>query len=154
MESAILQATTSVKISTTQARQWFLSLRAHPERYQFETHAGFAFTKGHFGEIGARFQTWEQFHGLEINLHFELTETSESYFRFRLLRPSLPIWCAFRLVEETADNTTNLHLEAGGATSLGQWFLRIPLVKKTIQKQIQSEVDHIRDSMEAVYDLT
>jgi hypothetical protein len=154
MERAILQATTSVKISTTQARQWFLSLRAHPERYQFETHAGFAFTKGDFGEIGARFQTWEQFHGLEINLHFELTETSESHFRFRLLRPPLPIWCAFRLIEETADNTTNLHLEAGGTTSLGRWFLRLPLVKKTIQKQIQSEVDHIKASMEAVYDLT
>ena len=153
MEPAVLQAITSVKISTTQARQWFLSLKAHPERYQFETHAGFAFTKGNFGEIGARFQTWEQFRGLGINLHFELTETSVSHFRFRLLRPPLPIWCAFRLIEETSDNTTNLHLEAGGTTSLGLWFLRLPLIKRTIQKQIQSEVDHIKDSMEAVYEL-
>lgn len=153
MGRAILQASTSINASAAQARQWFLSLKAHPERYQFETHAGFAFTKGNFGEIGARFQTWEQFRGLKINLHFELTETSESHFRFRLLRPPLPVWCAFRLIEETADDTTNLHLEAGGTTSLGQWFLQLPLVKKTIQKQIQSEVDHIKDSMEAIYDL-
>jgi hypothetical protein len=153
MERAILQASTSVNISAAQARQWFLSLKAHPERYQFETHAGFAFTTGNFGEIGARFQTWEQLHGLEINLHFELTETSESHFRFRLLHPSLPIWCAFRLVEETTDNTTNLRLEVGGTTSLGLWFLRLPLIKRTIQKQIQSEVDHIKISMETVCDL-
>ncbi|MBN1812772.1 MAG: hypothetical protein JXA14_13130 [Anaerolineae bacterium] len=154
MERAILQAITSVNTSATQARQWFLSLKTHPERYQFETHAGFAFTKGNFGEIGARFQTWEQFHGLKINLHFELTETSESHFRFRLLRPPLPIWCTFRLIEKTADNTTNLHLEVGGTTSLGLWFLRLPLIKRNIQKQIQSEVDHIKVSMESIYKLT
>jgi hypothetical protein len=153
MERAILQASTSVNVSAEQARQWFLSLKAHPERYQFETHAGFAFTQGNFGEIGARFQTREQFHGLKINLHFELTETSQSHFRFRLLRPPLPIWCAFRLIEATTDNTTNLHLEVGGIISLGLWFLRLPIIKRTIQKQIQSEVDHIKVSMEAVYDL-
>jgi hypothetical protein len=152
MEGAILQASTSVNAIAAQARQWFLSLKTHPERYQFETHAGFAFTKGNFGEIGARFQTWEQFHGLKFNLHFELTETSESYFRFRLIRPPLPIWCTFRLIERT-DNTTNLHLEVGGTTSLGLWFLRLPLIKGTIQKQIQSEVDHIKASMEANNDL-
>ena len=150
MERAILQAITSVDISTQQARQWFLSLKTHPERYQFETHAGFAFTTGNFGEIGARFQTWEQLHGLEINLHFELTEIGESHFRFRLLRPPLPIWCVFRLIEETG-NTSDLRLEVGGTAPLGVWLLRLPLIKGTIQKQIQSEVDHIRASMEAVY---
>jgi hypothetical protein len=152
MERAILQASTSVNASTAQARQWFLSLKTHPERYQFETHAGFAFTEGNFGEIGARFQTWEKFHGLKFNLHFELMETGESYFRFRLLRPSLPIWCTFRLTEKT-DDTTDLRLEVGGTTSSGLWFLRLPLIKRTIRKQIQSEVDHIKASMEAVYDL-
>jgi hypothetical protein len=152
MERAILQASTSVKASAAQARQWFLSLKTHPERYQFETHAGFAFNKGNFGEIGARFQTWEQFHGLKFNLHFELTETSKSHFRFRLIRPPLPIWCTFRLIEKP-DNTTDLYLEAGGTALLGLLFLQLPLVKGTIQKQIQSEVDHIKASMEAVYDL-
>jgi hypothetical protein len=153
MEGAIVQAAAQVNVSTTQARQWFLDLKTHPERYQFETHAGFAFTQGNFGEIGARFQTWERFHGLRANLHFELTQTGESHFHFRLLRPPLPIWCAFRLIEETTDNTTNLHLEVGGTTSLGLWFLRLPLIKRTIQRQIQSEVDHIKASMEAVHGL-
>jgi hypothetical protein len=150
MERAILQASTSVNVSTAQAQQWFLSLKTHPERYKFETHAGFAFTKGDFGEVGARFQTWEQFHGLEINLHFELTEIGESHFRFRLLRPPLPIWCVFRLTE-TTDDATDLHLEAGGTTSLGALLLRLPLVKGTIQRQIQGEVEHIKASMEAIF---
>jgi hypothetical protein len=151
MKRAILQATTSVNVSATQARQWFLSLKTHPERYQFETHKGFAFIKGDFGEVGARFQTWEQFHDLEINMHFELTEIGESHFRFRLLRPPLPIWCVFRLIEKTLD-AVDLHLEVGGTTPLGGWLLRLPLVRRTIQKQIQGEVDHIQASMEAVHD--
>jgi hypothetical protein len=149
MERAILQAHTSVNITTQQARQWFLSLKTHPERYQFDTHAGFAFTEGDFGEVGARFQTWEQFHGIEINLYFELTETGESHFRFRLLRPPLPIWCTFRLIEKT-DDVTGLHLEVGATNSLGLWFLRFPLIKPVIQEQIQGEVDHIKASMEAI----
>ncbi len=153
MEGAIVQAAAQVNISTSQARQWFLDLRTHPERYQFETHAGFAFTQGNFGEVGARFQTWERFHGLSANLHFELTQTGKSHFRFRLLRPSLPIWCAFRLIERTSDNTTHLRLEVGATTSLGSCFLRLPLIRGTIQRQIQSEVDHIKASMEAVHDL-
>jgi hypothetical protein len=148
--AATIQANTSVDVSTTQARQWFLELETHPERYQFETHAGFTFTQGNFGEIGARFQTWEQFHGLQINLHFELTETSDNYFRFRVLRPPLPIWCAFRISEGTADKT-NLSLEVGGTATLGTWLLRLPLAKGVILRQIQAEVDHIKTSMESLY---
>jgi hypothetical protein len=151
MERAILQASTSVNVHTAQARQWFLDLETHPERYEFETHAGFAFTQGNFGQIGARFQTWEQFHGLEINLHFELTKTGESHFRFRLLRPPLPIWCVFRLIKKP-DETTSLHLDVGATSRLGLCFLQFPLIKGTIQRQIQSEVDHIKVSMETVYD--
>jgi hypothetical protein len=151
--AAIIRADTSIDVSAAQARQWFLDLETHPERYQFETHAGFAFTAGNFGQIGARFQTWEQFHGLRANLHFELTETSDHYFRFQLLRPPLPIWCAFRIIEKGID-ATSLRLEAGGTAPLGAWLLRLPLIKGTIRRQIQAEVDHIKASMEAIYDLS
>lgn len=150
--AAIIQADTSVDVSAAQARQWFLDLETHPERYQFETHAGFTFTAGNFGQVGARFQTWEQFHGLQANLHFELTETSDNCFRFRLLRPPLPIWCAFCIIAKTADKT-DLRLEVGGTTALGAWLLRLPLVRGTVQRQIQAEVDHIKVSMEAIPDL-
>jgi hypothetical protein len=152
MERAIIRATASVNVSSVQAHRWFLDLETHSERYQFETHAGFAFTEGNFGQVGARFQTWEQFHSLRINLHFELTETSNVHFRFRLLRPPLPIWCAF-VIEKNADDTTSLRLEVGGTTPLGLRLLRLPLTRRAIQRQIQSEVDHIKVSMEAVYGL-
>ncbi|MFL7792721.1 MAG: hypothetical protein AB8I69_11315 [Anaerolineae bacterium] len=148
--AATIQADASVDVGTKQARQWFLDLETHPERYQFETHAGFTFTAGNFGQIGAHFQTWEQFHGLQANLHFELTKTSDHYFRFRLLRPPLPIWCAFAIEERSADST-NLSLEVGGTTALGTWLLRLPLIKGTIRRQIQAEVDHIKASIEAIY---
>ena len=153
MEGAIIQAAAQVHVSAAQARQWFLDLETHPERYRFETHTGFAFTQGGFGQVGARFQTWEQFHGLRINLHFEITETSDAHFRFHLLRPPLPIWCAFA-IEKIADDVTNLRLEVGGTTSTGVQLLRLPLVIGAIQKQIQSEVDHIKASMGTAYDLT
>jgi hypothetical protein len=153
MEGAIIQAAAQVHVSAAQARQWFLDLETHPERYRFETHTGFAFTRGGFGQVGARFQTWEQFHGLRINLHFEMTETSDAHFQFRLLRPRLPIRCAFT-VEKIADDISNLCLTVGGTTSTGVWLLRLPLVRGAIQKQIQSEVNHIKASMETAHDLT
>jgi hypothetical protein len=67
-----------------------------------------------------------------------------------LLRPPLPIWCAFA-IEERVANATNLSLEVGGTTALGAWLLRLPLVKGTVLRQIQAEVDHIKASMEALY---
>jgi hypothetical protein len=143
-----VRAETTVNVGVPHARRWFLELETHPERYQFETHAGFAFSQGNFGEIGARFQTWEQFHGLKINLHFELTATSDYHFQFRLLRPPLPIWGAF-FIEKASDNTTNLRLEVGGTTTVGWCLLKFPLIRKAVQRQIQGEVGHIKTSMEA-----
>jgi hypothetical protein len=149
MESAVIKAEATLNVSVAQARQWFMELEAHPERYQFETHAGFAFTQGDFGEIGARFQTWEQFYGLRLRLCFELTEVSDKHFRFRLARPALPVWGTF-LIEETPGDHANLNLEIGGATRLGVWMLRLPLVRVAVQRQIRGEVKHIKTSMEAI----
>jgi hypothetical protein len=150
MESAVIKAEATVNVSIAQARQWFMELETHPERYQFETHAGFAFTQGDFGEIGARFQTWEQFYGLELTLRFELTEVGDRRFRFRLIRPALPVWGAFG-IEEAPGNNTDLSLEMRGTTRLGAWFLRLPLVRGAVQRQIHGEVEHIKASMEAIY---
>ena len=150
MESAAIKAEETVHVSIAQARQWFMELEKHPERYQFETHAGFAFTQGNFGEIGARFQTWEQFYGLKLTLCFELTEVGDTRFRFRLIRPALPVWGAFA-IEEVPGNDTSLSLAIGGTTRLGARLLRLPLVRGAIRQQIRGEVEHIKASMQDVY---
>jgi hypothetical protein len=146
----VIKAEATVNVSIAQARQWFMELGTHPERYQFETHAGFAFTQGGFGEIGARFQTQEQFYGLKLTLRFELTEVGDRHFRFRLIRPALPVWGTF-VIEEAPGDNTNLSLAIGGTSRLGAWFLRFPLVRGAVQRQIRREVEHIKASMEVIY---
>jgi len=150
MESAVIKAEARLDVSIAQARKWFMELETHPERYPFETHAGFAFVQGNFGEIGARFQTREQFYGLKLRLCFELTDVGDRHFRFRLIRPALPVWGAF-VIEEAPGDNTNLCLEIGGITRPGAWFLRLPLVRDAVQGQIRGEVGHIKASMEAIY---
>jgi hypothetical protein len=150
MESAVIKAEARLDVGIAQARQWFMELETFPERYQFETHAGFAFVQGNFGEIGARFQTREQFYGLKLTLCFELTEVGDKYFRFRLIRPALPVWGAF-VIEKAPGDNTNLSLEIGGITRPGAWLLRLPLARGAIQRQIRREVEHIKASMEASY---
>jgi hypothetical protein len=150
MESVVIKAGATVYVRIAQARQWFLELETHPERYQFETHAGFAFVQGGFGEIGARFQTWEQFYGLKLVLCFELTGAGDMHFRFRLVRPALPVWGAF-VIEEMPSNNTSLSLEIGGTTRLGACFLWLPPVRGAVRRQIHGEVEHIKASMEAIY---
>ena len=150
MERAILKAETTVNVSLDEARDWFLSLEEHPERYAFETHAGFAFVRGNFGEVGARFNTREKFHGLRVTLHFELTGVNETRFRFRLLRPAPPVWGAF-LIQAQTSHTINLCLEVGGINRLGETILQLPLVHSAVRRQIQGEADHLKASMETVY---
>jgi hypothetical protein len=151
--AAIIQAIAQVAVDQTQARQWFLDLETHPQRYQFETHEGFAFTEGNFGQVGARFQTWERFLGIQVNLHFELTETSNAYFQMRLCRPPLPIWCTF-YIEKNGDHATTLSLRVGGTSFIGRLFLSLPIAKHVIQKQIQGEINHIKTSMETISNST
>jgi hypothetical protein len=150
MESAIIKAETTVNVSIAQARQWFMELETHPERYRFETHAGFAFTQGNSGKVGARFRTRERFYGLTLILGFELTDVGDTHFRFRLIRPALPVWGAFA-IEKAACDTTNLSLAIGGTSHLGAWLLQLPLVRGAVQRQIRGEVEHIKASMEVIY---
>ncbi|NBD34549.1 MAG: hypothetical protein GVY30_00955 [Chloroflexi bacterium] len=147
MSTATIQAQTHVEVSQKAARQWFLELKEHPERYQFDTHAGFTFTQGDFGEVGARFETQERFYGLRLTLRFELTEVGDTEVRFRVLRPPAPIWGAF-LLEAEGPQQTLLTLRIGSDSQAGAAFLNLPLVRGAIQRQIQAEVENIRDSME------
>ena len=148
--SSVIQAEAVVSVGLAQARQWFMDLREHPERYKFETHAGFEFTEGDFGQVGAHFTTQEQFYGVRLGLHFELTETSERRFAFRVIRPSLPIWGAFTLQELNVGKTL-LCLEIGAIGRAGRWILGLPGVQGAIGKQIRSEVMHVKASMETTY---
>jgi hypothetical protein len=147
--SPILAATTTVGVSVDKARRWFLELEKYPDRYRFETHAGFRFTRGNFGEIGARFETRERFLGLGLSLTFELAEIGDTFFRFRLIRPGAPIWGRFATVEMHGRNV-ELRLELGGTTRLGACLLRLPPIKWAVEEQIRQEVAHIKASMEAI----
>ncbi len=145
----MIEAGVTVRVDVSEARRWFLELEQHPERYCFETHGGFAFVRGGFGEVGAQFETWEQFYGLRLTLRFELVEIGERAFRFHLIRPPLPIWCAFVIEPRTAGESF-LRLQVGGRTVWGRWWLRCPLLRWAIARQIGAEVAHIAASMEAV----
>jgi hypothetical protein len=147
MPTATVQAQTHVEVSQEAARQWFLELKEHPERYQFDTHKGFTFTQGDFGEVGARFETQERFYGLRLTLRFELTEVGDTEVRFQVLRPPVPVWGAF-ILEAEGPQQTLLTLRIGSDGQAGAAFLHLPLVHGAVQRQIQAEVDNIRDSME------
>jgi hypothetical protein len=142
-----LEAKARANVSKESARQWFMELETHPERYEFATHAGFEFIDGNFGEIGAQFQTEEKFIGLRIRLRFELTDVNDDQFNFQVLRPNLPIWGTFSL-ERVSEHQTNVYLHIGSDRPFGSFVLNFPLISLAIQRQIQREVDHIKSSME------
>ena len=149
-EPPVLQAAARVGVSLQQARAWFLSLANHPERYQFDSHAGFTFTKGRFGEPGARFHTTERFYGLSVTLKFELTEVAKDRFTFRLLAPVRGIWGCFDLAPAGSE-MTRLVLAIGSDRRLNRWFLKLPLTRGAVHQQINREVEHIKQSMESLY---
>ena len=150
MEHVLLEARTAVSIGADLVRQWFEELETFPERYQFETHAGFVFTSGTFAQVGACFRTREQFYGVPIVLHFELTEVSEYQFTFRLIRPALPVWGAF-LIQQEADDTTVLSLVVGETARQAAWFLRVPFIRAAVERQICGEIANIKSSIESTF---
>lgn len=149
MRRPILGAQARVRVPLEEARDWFLSLKEHPERYEFDTHEGFKFVQGSFGEVGARFRTREKFLFVRIELLFELTAIRESAFRFRLVRPFSGVWGRFDL-EEMGDGETSLSLVVGSETRGGQLLLSCYPVAAVVHRQIQREVSHIKASMESV----
>ena len=147
-ERPALQAEATVDASAQRVRRWFLDLQEHPERYQFETHAGFAFTEGGFGQAGARFETCERFYGFQIKLRFTLGAVHNQRFNFRLVRPPLPVWGAF-VIESLGSDQSRLLLQVGGTNHVGRMTLGLPLLRGAVQRQIQSEVDHIALSIQS-----
>jgi len=145
----ILGVRTEVAAPVDTVRGWFLSLRDHPERYAFETHGGFTFEKGGFGEPGATFTTRERFMFVPVELRFELTDVGESAFSFRLLRPAmLEIWGRFE-IEEADAGRSFLALRIGSETRAGQLLLRFYPVAAVVHRQICGEVRHIKQSVQA-----
>jgi hypothetical protein len=143
----VLTARAEIDTPRQQAKRWFLELSDHPERYEFESHEGFTFTDGAFGEVGAKFQTLERFLGVSQILRFTLTNVTDYQFTFRLRQPITGIWGRFVLSEISPD-TTELRLEIGGETKLKRLVLMMPVVSQAIRSQIQSEVDHIKASID------
>jgi hypothetical protein len=151
MQRPVLSTQADVSVSVEQARDWFLSLREHPERYKFDTHEGFRFVEGGFGEIGARFTTREKFLLLKLELLFELTEVRRSEFWFRLIRPlQVGIWGKFG-IEGTGGKEARLSLDIGSETRAGQLMLRCYPVAVLVHRQIYREVSHIKRSMERTF---
>jgi hypothetical protein len=151
MREAILGAQAEVDVPLEAARDWFLSLEEHPERYTFETHGGFEFEEGGFGEVGARFRTRERFLFLPLELLFELAEVRETAFCFWLSRPAcIGVWGRFEL-EEHDEEQSVLSLWIGSETRLGQLLLRFYPVAAAIHRQIHAEVRHVKRSMEHTY---
>ena len=146
----MISAEKEVSVPVDGARDWFLSLEEHPERYRFATHEGIEFAGGNFGDVGARFKTRETFYFLKLELLFELVDVDESSFRFRLIRPAwMDVWGMFS-VRESGPGSVVLRLEIGSNTRRGQRWLKLSPVAATIRRQIMGEVDHIGESMEKV----
>ena len=149
MREPILDVQTEVASPVDVVRDWFLSLKDHPERYAFETHGGFTFEKGGFGEPGATFTTRERFLFFPTELRFELTAVRERAFAFRLLKPAaLEIWGRFE-IEEAGPQRSELGLRIGSETRVGQLLLRWYPVAAVVHRQICGEVRHIKRSVEA-----
>jgi hypothetical protein len=139
MSQPVISAQQEVDVALDEARNWFLSLKDHPERYRFETHMGIEFLKGTFGEVGAQFKTREKFLFLTIDLKYELVEVDERSFAFRLLNlPWFHIWGVFRVKERNAHSVL-LALEIGASQPLGRSFLSFYPVKTAVDGQVHRE---------------
>jgi hypothetical protein len=150
MSQPIVSAQQEVNVSIDEARDWFLSLKDHPERYRFETHQGVEFLQGTFGEEGSRFKTREKFTFLTIDLQYELIEVGEGLFGFRLVNlPWFHIWGVFRVKELSAHRVV-LALEIGASQPLGRSLLTFYPVKMAVDGQVHREVAHIKQSMESL----
>ena len=145
----MISAEQVINVPVERARDWFFSLKDHPERYRFATHEGIEFLQGDFGEVGARFKTREKFYFLKLELVFELVEVDEASFRFRLIKPSwMGVWGVFKL-RALSPESVALQLRIGADTQAGEVWLRFYPVAAAIRGQITGEVNHIKESMES-----
>jgi hypothetical protein len=145
----VISAEREVNTSVDRAREWFLSLKDHPERYRFGTHEGFEFVEGNFGDVGSRFKTREKFRFLNLELLFELVEVDDVSFRFQLISPAwIDVWGRFSMLE-LKPGIILLRIEIGSDTRRGETWLKFPPVAGAIREQITGEVEHIKESIES-----
>jgi hypothetical protein len=150
LSTTVISAEREINVSVVQAREWFLSLKDHPERYRFGTHEGFEFVEGSFGEVGSRFKTREKFHFLTLELLFKLVEADDVSFRFRLISPAwMDVWGRFSMLE-LSPGAIMLRIEIGSDTKRGGLWLKFSPVAGAIREQITGEVNHIKESMESL----
>lgn len=147
----VLSIRAGVGVTLEQARDWFLSLREHPERYRFATHEGFVLTEGDFGRPGARFYTIERFGGLRRRLEFVLSAVGDTWFEFTLLKPLNGQIVGAFLLSPGDSATTTLTLRVGARTAWSACLLRFAPVRIAVTRQVVAEIRHIKASMEALY---
>lgn len=147
----VISVRTEVGVTLEQARDWFLSLREHPERYRFATHEGFVFTEGDFGRPGARFYTVERLGGLRRRLEFMLSAVGDTWFEFTLLKPLNGQVVGVFLLSPGDSATTTLALRVGARTAWGAHLLRFAPIRIAVTRQIAAEIRHIKASMVALY---
>ena len=143
----VLTTKAEIHADLPRVRQWFLQLSEHPKRYAFESHGGFTFTDGAFGEPGARFETKERFLCIRQTLKFLLTEVGDTFFRFELRKPIDGIWGRF-VLDACSPAVTELRLEVGANSRVKRVFLTLPVISYAVRSQIQDEVSHIKSSVE------
>jgi len=144
----LMRAETYVHIEAHNAKQWFFGLKDHPERYTFASHGGFYFIEGNFGEVGSRFYTKERFHGMLLKLTFSLTEVTSNSFAFELLKPIRNIKGIYTITKSD-NNMTLVSLSVYARTKRIRLMFKMRPFYRVIQKQINSEVKHIKKSMES-----
>lgn len=150
-KTTMMRAETRVNSGFDAARQWFLGLEDHPERYTFASHLGFYFIEGDFGKVGALFYTRERFHGLLFKLTFRLSAVTENSFTFELIKPLSQISGTYTITD-LGDNQVNLTLAVYAHSRIVRWVLSLGPVHSGVKKQITSEVEHVKQSMENLCD--
>ena len=148
-KTTVMSAETVVNCGFTTARQWFLGLKDHPERYTFASHLGFYFVEGDFGKVGSIFYTRERFHGLLIKLTFRLSEVTDNSFTFDVIKPISQISGTYSITD-LGENQVKLTLSVFAHARFVRWLLSLGPVHSGVKKQITSEIEHVKKSMETL----
>jgi hypothetical protein len=147
--SLVMTAKADIHVDINRARSWFLNLKDHPERYAFDSHEGFTFIDGDFGEVGAQFYTIEHFRGIRTKLTFTITEVTPSSFIFEVTKPLRKIKGEFKLLE-LADDMTEITLSVFAPNNIIKRLFDVKPFYQAVYSQISGEVQHIKTSMENI----
>ncbi len=148
--STLLQTQVVINAPRDDVRDWFLSLQTHPESYRFDSHNGFAFTKGTFGRPDSEFYTIERFFGIRLKLRFRITDVMRYDFQVEGRRPLVGSWCKFSLKAQSPERTI-LSLDVGTHNRIHAAFLKLTMLHNAVQHQIDAEVQNIKLNIESTF---